>query len=48
MTLKRMKDDAREVQAGYECGLSLDGFNDYQTGDTLEFYHKEQIAARLA
>ena len=48
MTLKRMKDDVREVQAGYECGLSLDGFNDYQTGDTLEFYHKEQIAARLA
>ena len=47
-TLKRMKDDAREVQAGYECGLSLDGFNDYETGDTLEFYHKEQIAARLA
>ncbi len=47
-TLKRMKDDAREVQAGYECGLSLDGFNDYEVGDTLEFYRKEQIAARLA
>jgi translation initiation factor IF-2 len=47
-TLKRMKDDAREVQAGYECGLSLDGFNEYDVGDTLEFYRKEQIAARLA
>lgn len=47
-TLKRMKDDAREVQAGYECGLSLDGFNEYEVGDTLEFYRKEQIAARLA
>ncbi|MHB8648310.1 MAG: translation initiation factor IF-2 [Thermomicrobiales bacterium] len=47
-TLRRMKDDAREVQAGYECGLSLDGFNEYEVGDTLEFYRKEQIAARLA
>jgi translation initiation factor IF-2 len=47
-TLKRMKDDAREVQAGYECGLTLDGFNEYQTGDSLEFYRKEQVAATLA
>ena len=47
-TLKRMKDDAREVQAGYECGLSLDGFNEYEIGDSLEFYRKEQVAARLA
>ena len=47
-TLKRMKDDAREVQAGYECGLSLDSYNEYEVGDTLEFYRKEQIAARLA
>jgi translation initiation factor IF-2 len=47
-TLKRMKDDVREVQAGYECGLTLDGFNEYQTGDSLEFYRKEQVAATLA
>jgi translation initiation factor IF-2 len=46
--LKRMKDDVREVQAGYECGLTLDGFNEYQTGDSLEFYRKEQVAATLA
>ncbi len=43
--LKRFKDDVREVAAGYECGLSLDGFNDYQEGDQLEFYHSEKVAA---
>jgi translation initiation factor IF-2 len=43
--LKRFKDDVREVAAGYECGLSLDGFNDYQEGDQLEFYHVEKVAA---
>ncbi len=47
-TLKRMKEDAREVRAGLECGLSLDGYNEYEMGDTLEFYRKEQIAAQLA
>jgi translation initiation factor IF-2 len=43
-SLKRFKDDAREVAAGYECGVMLDGFNDYQTSDQLEFYHVEEIA----
>jgi translation initiation factor IF-2 len=43
-SLKRFKDDAREVQAGYECGAILDNFNDYQTGDQIEFYHVEEIA----
>ena len=43
--LKRFKDDAREVAAGYECGLSLDTFNDFQEGDQLEFYHVEKVAA---
>lgn len=47
-TLKRLKEDAREVRAGLECGLSLDGFNEYEIGDSLEFYRKEQIAAQLA
>ena len=42
--LKRFKDDVREVAAGYECGLSLDDFNDFQVGDTLEFYHKERVS----
>ncbi len=43
-SLKRFKDDVREVAAGYECGVSLDGFNDFQEGDQLEFYHTEKVA----
>jgi len=43
-SLKRFKEDAREVAAGYECGLILHGFNDVQNGDQLEFYHVEEIA----
>jgi translation initiation factor IF-2 len=41
--LKRFKDDVREVTQGYECGISLNNFNDFQEGDTLEFYRKEQV-----
>lgn len=37
-TLKRFKDDAREVSAGLECGIGLDGFEDVQEGDLLEVY----------
>ena len=37
-SLKRFKDDAREVQAGYECGLSVERFNDIKVGDILEVY----------
>jgi translation initiation factor IF-2 len=43
-SLKRMKDDVREVAAGYECGLGLDGFNDVQVGDQIEFLHREEVA----
>ncbi len=41
--LKRFKDDVREVAQGYECGISLTSFNDFQEGDTLEFFRKEQV-----
>jgi translation initiation factor IF-2 len=44
--LKRFKDDVREVAQGYECGISLENFNDFQQDDTLEFYRKEQVAAK--
>ena len=37
-SLKRFKDNAREVAAGYECGLGISDFNDYQVGDILEFF----------
>jgi translation initiation factor IF-2 len=42
-SLKRFKDDVREVQSGYECGLVVDGFHEIQNGDTMEFYHKERV-----
>jgi translation initiation factor IF-2 len=41
--LKRFKDDAREVQEGFECGILLDGFNDVKEGDVLEVYETRQI-----
>jgi translation initiation factor IF-2 len=43
-SLKRFKDDVREVAAGYECGCGLDGFNDLQVGDQLEFFHRQEVA----
>jgi translation initiation factor IF-2 len=43
-SLKRFKEDAREVAAGYECGVILDHFNDFETGDQIEFYHVEEVA----
>src|SRR5579884_1237955 len=41
--LKRFKDDVREVQAGYECGITVEGFNDFQPGDIIEAYARERI-----
>jgi len=41
-SLKRFKDDAREVMAGYECGLSLENYNDLQEGDAFEFFIEEK------
>jgi translation initiation factor IF-2 len=43
-SLRRFKEDAREVAAGYECGLALDGFNDLQTRDQLEFFQRREVA----
>lgn len=45
--LKRFKDDVREVAEGYECGISIDGFNDIQEGDIIESYRIEKIAQKL-
>ncbi|MGQ9928605.1 MAG: translation initiation factor IF-2 [Chloroflexaceae bacterium] len=42
-SLKRFKDDVREVTAGYECGLVVEGFTDVQVGDSMEFYRQERI-----
>src|SRR4051794_15245018 len=41
--LKRFKDDAREVEEGFECGILLDGYNDLKEGDVLEVYETREI-----
>jgi translation initiation factor IF-2 len=46
-SLRRFKDDAREVLAGFECGLSLEGYNDIKLGDTIESYFLEEVKATL-
>jgi translation initiation factor IF-2 len=46
-SLKRFKDDVREVRAGFECGLSLKNFNDIQVGDHLEAYEIVEVARSL-
>jgi translation initiation factor IF-2 len=43
-SLKRFKEDAREVAAGYECGLGLDTFNDLHVSDQMEFFHRQEVA----
>ncbi len=46
-SLKRFKDDVREVQTGYECGIMIENFNDIKVGDVFENYIIEKIAAKL-
>jgi len=46
-SLKRFKDDVREVKAGFECGLSLKNFNDIQKGDQVEVFEVEEVARSL-
>ena len=46
-TLKRLKEDVREVQNGYECGLTLEAFSDYKEGDRVEVYEKIEVARKL-
>jgi len=46
-SLKRFKDDVREVKAGFECGLSLKNYNDIQKGDQLEVFEIEEVARTL-
>jgi translation initiation factor IF-2 len=42
-TLRREKDDAKEVREGYECGIKLAGFNDVKEGDLFEVYKVEEV-----
>jgi len=43
-SLRRFKDDVREVAAGYECGVGIKDFDDYEVGDILEFFRIEEVA----
>jgi translation initiation factor IF-2 len=46
-SLKRFKDDAKEVASGFECGLAIENFNDIKNGDILEAFVKEEVAREL-
>lgn len=46
-SLKRFKEDVKEVQAGYECGIMIENYNDIKVGDILENYIIEKIAAKF-
>jgi translation initiation factor IF-2 len=47
MSLKRFKDDAREVLAGFECGIGIEGYNDIHAGDIIEAYTTEKLERKL-
>ena len=46
-SLKRMKDDVKEVTSGYDCGLSIAGYNDVQEGDLVEAYEEVEVKKSL-
>jgi len=45
--LKRLKDDAKDVRAGMECGMKIDGYDDIKEGDVLECYKKIEVKRTL-
>ncbi|HEV2180677.1 MAG TPA: translation initiation factor IF-2, partial [Gemmatimonadaceae bacterium] len=46
-SLRRFKDDVREVREGFECGIGIEHFNDLKVGDVIECYRKEEVARTL-
>ncbi|MGE3825229.1 MAG: EF-Tu/IF-2/RF-3 family GTPase, partial [Bacteroidia bacterium] len=46
-SLKRFKDDVKEVKAGYECGLNIKNFNDIKVGDIIEGYKQVEVKPKL-
>jgi translation initiation factor IF-2 len=46
-SLKRFKEDAREVKSGFECGIGVENFNDIKVGDILEAYELKEMKATL-
>jgi translation initiation factor IF-2 len=47
LSLRRFKDDAKEVQTGFECGIGIEGFNDIHVGDIIEAYTTETLERKL-
>ncbi|MGC4052539.1 MAG: hypothetical protein QM757_24675 [Paludibaculum sp.] len=47
-SLKRFKNDASEVKAGFECGMSIANYNDLKVGDVIEAFVKEKVAPDLS
>ena len=43
-SLKRFQNDAKEVNAGYECGMTIENFNDIKEGDIIEGYEMQEVA----
>jgi len=46
-SLRRFKDDAKEVVSGYECGVGIENYNDVKIGDTIECYDIEEIKPEI-
>jgi len=46
-SLKRFKDDVKEVSAGYECGLNVENFNDIKVGDIIEGYQEKEVSRKI-
>ena len=47
LSLRRFQDEVNEVRAGMECGIRIDGFNEFQMGDVIEAYNIEKVAPKL-
>jgi translation initiation factor IF-2 len=47
LSLKRFKDDVKEVASGFECGIAIEGYNDIRVGDVMEAYVMEQVERKL-
>ena len=45
-SLKRFKDDAKEVKQGFECGLTIENYNDIKEGDVVEAYEMKEVPAK--
>jgi translation initiation factor IF-2 len=46
-TLKRFKDEVREVKAGYDCGMAFENYHDIQVGDVIECFELQEVARAL-